>query len=1237
MGTEPDMSEWMREPNTEPIPGYRIIEPLGKGGFGEVWKCEVPGGIFKAMKFVYGNLNTVDSDSAKAEQELKALEKVKAVRHPFVLSMDMIKILQGELVIVMELADKSLYEVLEEYQKEGRPGIPRDILLGFMADAAEGLDHMIEKHNLQHLDVKPKNLFLIADRVKVADFGLVSAVERSSSTGMMAGITPVYTSPETFQNKISKQSDQYSLAIVYHELLTGKWTFNGKNVRQLAMQHLTQPPDLSALPDVDRPVVGKALSKNPEDRYPSCLAFVRALIANSMNDASGSGSLYNTSAGLRHVVASQADFQLPDMMRATPAPIVATPGPPPAPPKPVAPSFVPPMPRPGFAPSLPGLVNPKAATAQRYDGNAVPSADPMSRPIPGRPATSASPRIGMPPSMLTTTNSRPASGVLRPTLLVGIGSFGMKALEQIRGRLLDRLGPLEDVPCVRFLCLDSIPESSESPLATGLDPDQIVNLPMQPSNSYRRKQLDQLLEWLPKEKLHAIPRSLTIDGNRAYGRLAFCDHSMRVFTRLRNELQAICHPDALATASDKTGLTVLTRTPAVHIFASASGGTGGMLIDAGYCVRRAMDKVEGQRGPVTAFVFAGATQDINTPASEQSNIMATLVELNHYADPDVAFTGQYGGPDGIRVEETGPPFSATYLLSMQERTKASFEDCIANLAGYVIHDLTTPLGATLEKVRRAGPGHGRSPFRQFGTFGLWYPRGLVIREAARQLCAELVLGWGNPTPAIYPAEVDRSVHKILGDARLAPDQVARAIDSQSIRRKMESESPATIVQNWINAVAADSDDETKTQSGWAKAVLTQTAEFVGMQPTDEQDSKFQRGKLSQALDRGVVKLSESLGVELLDAVRPLAEIPGVGLAACEYAIQQLTAACQSTTHSLETKLRDLGQRRKGILNAVQAAANGTDSFGSSLSIFGNRTAKSKKSFGEKIKQFVELRVEEDLAVASIRFYQKVSERLAGMLSDLATCRQHLSDLYRELAAPFTSNDSTQGGGDDPSGLKTTLKMTNTIRIVLPNGEERVDRAASEMLERLSAEDRQTLEYFLHRNVLEPRGGLISVSKTVSNLSKHLAGPLLAQTAAYLGDRVPAEDVTAIEAVASRGRPDGFAKRIEGYLRAAGGHVVGPAADAKIFLTLPDSPTGRQFGDAVKSMQPTAEPLVVANHRSDLLFCREQDWLRQTDLRDLVSTCWDAYAEACGTIESSPHVRFDVSQWIPLIAEPANRW
>src|ERR1700751_4657737 len=255
---------WLREPNAEPIPGYRLIEPLGSGGFGEVWKCEAPGGLFKAIKFVYGNLNSLDVEGVRAEQELQALQCVKEVRHPFVCSLDRIEVVAGELVIVMELAERTLHDLYVECQSAGLIGIPRDNLLRYLRDAAEALDYMNEKHNLQHLDVKPRNLFMVSDRVKVADFGLVKHLERTGASGILGGVTPLYAAPETFKGKISKHSDQYSLAILYQELLTGTRPFNGRNIRQLALQHMSEQPDLSPLPESDRAAVARALAKDPE-------------------------------------------------------------------------------------------------------------------------------------------------------------------------------------------------------------------------------------------------------------------------------------------------------------------------------------------------------------------------------------------------------------------------------------------------------------------------------------------------------------------------------------------------------------------------------------------------------------------------------------------------------------------------------------------------------------------------------------------------------------------------------------------------------------------------------------------------------------------------------------------------------------------------------------------------------------------------------------------------------------
>src|SRR5438132_1592506 len=116
-----DLAAWI---STRPrVRGVRLSERLGRGGFGEVWKVEAPGGLLKAAKFVFGDLNAIDDEESRpAEQEAKALERVKGIRHPYILSLEQFRVIDGQLIIVMELADRNLWERFRECRGQGLPG-----------------------------------------------------------------------------------------------------------------------------------------------------------------------------------------------------------------------------------------------------------------------------------------------------------------------------------------------------------------------------------------------------------------------------------------------------------------------------------------------------------------------------------------------------------------------------------------------------------------------------------------------------------------------------------------------------------------------------------------------------------------------------------------------------------------------------------------------------------------------------------------------------------------------------------------------------------------------------------------------------------------------------------------------------------------------------------------------------------------------------------------------------------
>jgi serine/threonine protein kinase len=283
---------------TELVPGFRLVKLLGRGGFGEVWKASAPGGTDAAIKIISLGERT-------GFKELRAIRLVKAVRHPnlapiiaYWLLTEEGKVLEegaGDntivrraqdlyLVIAMGLGDKSLHDRLKECQREGKQGIPPAELINHVEDAARAVDYLNQPvHDLgdhtggiQHCDLKPQNMLLVGGAAQVCDFGLARVLGDSRVTSAKG--SAAYMAPELIaDNKPSKNTDQYFLAISYVELRTGSLPVDVTSPAKAIWAHVQGQLDLSKLPPEEQTVIKRATSVKPEDRYDSCMEMARAL------------------------------------------------------------------------------------------------------------------------------------------------------------------------------------------------------------------------------------------------------------------------------------------------------------------------------------------------------------------------------------------------------------------------------------------------------------------------------------------------------------------------------------------------------------------------------------------------------------------------------------------------------------------------------------------------------------------------------------------------------------------------------------------------------------------------------------------------------------------------------------------------------------------------------------------------------------------------------------------------
>jgi Tol biopolymer transport system component/tRNA A-37 threonylcarbamoyl transferase component Bud32 len=249
------------------ISHYRIVEKLGEGGMGVVYKAEdLKLGRAVALKFLPPHLLESEEHKARFLHEARA---AAAIDHPNICTVFEIDEAVGRAFLAMACLEGQTLK-----QKIAARPLPLEEALEIGMQIGEGLRAAHEK-GIVHRDIKPANIMITPQgQVKIMDFGLaqLSDCTKLTASGMKLG-TPAYMSPEQTEGKaVDRRSDIWSLGAVLYEMLTGRVPFPGELEAAVAHAILLDEPEpvtalRSGIPiELDR-IVAKALVKSPAGRY----------------------------------------------------------------------------------------------------------------------------------------------------------------------------------------------------------------------------------------------------------------------------------------------------------------------------------------------------------------------------------------------------------------------------------------------------------------------------------------------------------------------------------------------------------------------------------------------------------------------------------------------------------------------------------------------------------------------------------------------------------------------------------------------------------------------------------------------------------------------------------------------------------------------------------------------------------------------------------------------------------
>ncbi|HMP18292.1 MAG TPA: tubulin-like doman-containing protein, partial [Gemmatales bacterium] len=486
-------------------------------------------------------------------------------------------------------------------------------------------------------------------------------------------------------------------------------------------------PNLDPLPRMDRDIIARALSKNPTDRWPTSMALVEAL-----HNARDEDDESPTTVALQRDSETQVPFSL----------VPANP-----------PATVP--------------VKPEGKPGESYQ--------------PNQPTDHLSKMKSAHLQEFHLQSGTASTGVLRPTIFLGLGKMGRAMLQHLKSQFQEVWGTA-DVPLFSMLAVDTDETRPDAPLLDRPFPEELVHMPLSRPARYVRSRdhLPPVEDWLDTNLLYRMPRTLTTNGIRALGRLALIEHNESLMHTLENTVREVISTQAEAETRELTGLDLRTKEPLIYVISHLGGGTGsGMFVDCAYLARSLLRK-KGMGGEVAAILLSPEFTEGMSPDLPEANAVAAIKELDHFQRGTTSFQGRFS-MKGEPLTDAAAPFHHCLLAEVPPRpaklAAQQFDPAcpvLSRLARSLIHITAHPLGQTGEPgwLRKSS----NSVYQLVSTQVVTTAREAVLQQASQVICNQVIDHWLKETPSERTGRIHEHMNQFLQQQKLNSNQLVEFLN-----------------------------------------------------------------------------------------------------------------------------------------------------------------------------------------------------------------------------------------------------------------------------------------------------------------------------------------------------------------------------------------------------------------------------------------------------------------------------